>query len=71
MTSINYTKFKSKYCTTMEDKILDANLFAVNEKVNRAYQLMGLNYSNPTKYEFYRGQYMAFNEVYTMLNNSK
>ena len=55
--------------TAMEDKIMDANLFALNEKANQASQLMGLYYLDPIKYEFYRGQYMAFNEVYSMLKN--
>jgi hypothetical protein len=56
----------------MEDKILDATMFAVNEKANEAAKLMGLfNGTDRIKYEFYRGQYMAFSEVYSLLNRSK
>ena len=56
----------------MKDKTLDAIIFAVNEKANQSTQLMGLYFgTDPIKYQFYRGQYMAFNEICSLLNNSK
>ncbi len=51
---------------------MDAILFAVNEKAEEASQLMNLyKGGDHAIYEFYRGQYMAFNEVYSLLKNSK
>lgn len=56
----------------MEEKIMDANLFAIKEKANRANELMGQYRNvNMVKAAFWLGQYQAFNEIYTMLNNSK
>ena len=56
----------------MEDKTLDAIMFAVNEKANNASKLMEqYRNTNMVKCSFWLGQYQAFNEIYTMLNNSK
>lgn len=50
---------------------MDAIIFAINEKAYQASILMN-QYSNTDKekFEFYRGQYLAFIEVYSLLNNS-
>jgi 1,2-phenylacetyl-CoA epoxidase catalytic subunit len=52
-------------------ELIELFMFTVNEKVNSANMIIN-NYSTE-KYnvseEFYRGQWMAFNEVYSMLKN--
>lgn len=55
----------------MEDKkLIDLIMFHVNEKANTASGQMRKDYKEDTK-NFHRGQYMAFNEVYSMLTNIK
>ena len=54
----------------MEDKQLDAIKFAVNEKADGALKLMQYYAgTDREKTEFFRGQYLAFNEVYSLLTN--
>jgi len=48
---------------------MDAILFAVNEKIMSAERLMQ-EAQTREKIEFRRGQYLAFMEVYSLLNNS-
>ena len=56
------------------DKELDAVMFAVNEKANNAGKEMR-NYVNVLseygieEYNFHKGQYQAYSEVYIMLDN--
>jgi hypothetical protein len=57
-------------------KELEAAMFAVNEKANTAYTKMNdLRLRSITQelenYGFYKGQFQAYSEVYTMLNNIK
>jgi len=40
--------------------------FSVNEKADKATRMM-LNAPNEDRRSFYHGQYLAFSEVYTML----
>jgi hypothetical protein len=56
----------------MDEKTLEATLFAVNEKAKDALTLMNQYKDdyNKDKYNFYYGQYLAYNEIYTMLNNT-
>ena len=54
----------------MDDKQLDALKFAVNEKANQASTLMTTYAGNDKdKVNFYRGQYQAYNEIYSILSN--
>lgn len=53
----------------METK-LDAIKFAVNEKANQASKLMDqYSNNNKAKFDFYYGQYLAFNEIYSLLSH--
>lgn len=52
----------------MDDRELDALMFAVNEKANMASSLMQ---RCNTKHLFYKGQFMAYSEIYTMLKQTK
>ena len=58
------------------DKELDAMIFAVNEKANNAGKEMR-NYVNNLSeygietYNFHKGQYQAYTEIYSMLMNIK
>jgi hypothetical protein len=54
----------------MEDKMLEANLFAIKEKANNAYELMR-RADTVKKTQFWYGQFLVFNEVYSLLSNSK
>jgi len=53
------------------DNIIEAQKFAVNEKAKTALLLMNQYRDdyNKEKYNFYYGQYLAYNEVYSMLSN--
>ena len=55
----------------MDDKQLDALKFAINEKAETALVLMNQYRDdyNKDKYQFYYGQYLAYTEIYSMLNN--
>lgn len=55
----------------MDDKQLDALKFSVNEKTKTASALMNQYRDdyNKDKYNFYYGQYLAYTEIYSMLNN--
>jgi len=51
-------------------KLLESIKFHINEKANQATSMK--NSSKSMEHQiFYHGQYMAFNEVYSMLNNIK
>jgi hypothetical protein len=52
------------------EKLIDVLLFTVNEKANKANKMMYSTLSEPRKH-FYHGQYMAFCEIYSLLNNMK
>ena len=47
----------------------DSIIFAVKEKVNSALALMNRADSDK-KFQFWYGQYMAFNEILSLLNNN-
>jgi hypothetical protein len=57
------------------DNKLDAIMFAVNEKAKEAYKIINEieNNSNNQRldYQFQKGQFQAYSEVYTMLLNLK
>ena len=55
----------------MENNIdlLELLMFIVNDKANQATSLMYQQKSNSLRSHFYHGEYMAFCEVYTMLEN--
>ena len=53
----------------MEDKKMDALIFAVNKKAEYAANKMH-EVEDEDKRQFWRGQYMAFNEVYSLLKNA-
>ena len=53
----------------MEDKKMDALMFAVNKKAEYAANKM-YEVEDEDKRQFWRGQYMAFNEVYSLLKNA-
>jgi len=54
----------------MDDKERDALKFAVKEKVEMSLMLMNqYRDNNEIKYNFCYGQYLAYNEIFTMLNN--
>lgn len=59
----------------MSDKnteLLNLIKFYVNEKANDASKHMELNRNHNNKeFQFYYGQYMAFNEIFSMLSNIK
>jgi hypothetical protein len=53
----------------MDEKIIDSIKFAINEKAETAGKLMNLyRGTDSAKFEFYRGQYLAYCEMYTMLS---
>jgi len=56
----------------MDDNKLDAIKFSVNEKSKNALTLMNQYKDdyNKDKYNFYYGQYLAYIEIYSMLENS-
>jgi len=55
----------------MDDKELDSMIFAVEEKRDNAEkQINNYNYDNK-KQHFHRGQYCAYVEILSMLNNTK
>lgn len=51
--------------THEEIKLLELLKFTVNQKAVQASE----NMWDSQTYEFWKGQYMAFNEVYSLLNN--
>jgi hypothetical protein len=51
------------------DKELDALMFAVNEKANKSNEIMNQSTSDIEEYNFHKGQFQAYSEVYTMLDN--
>jgi hypothetical protein len=54
----------------MDEKIIDSIKFAINEKADMASKLMNLyRGTDSAKFEFYRGQYLAYCEMYSMLTN--
>jgi hypothetical protein len=55
----------------MDANQLDALKFSVNEKTKMASALMNQYRDdyNKNKYNFYYGQYLAYTEIYSMLNN--
>lgn len=53
------------------EKLLKVLLFAVNEKANQAVALMNQHPKGSDKRHFYHGQYMAFNELYSLMSNQK
>jgi len=56
--------------TPEQKKIIDLLEFYVNDKAKTASTMMN---SKSIKHEikFYHGQYMAFNEIYSMIQNLK
>jgi protein involved in sex pheromone biosynthesis len=52
---------------------MEAILFAVNEKAEAAAKLMNQYRDdyNKDNYNFWRGQYLAFTEMYSLLSNAK
>lgn len=56
--------------TPEQKKIIDLIEFYVNDKAKTASTMMN---SKKQKHEirFYHGQYMAFNEIYSMIQNIK
>lgn len=52
----------------MNNNELNAMIVAVEEKRNNAYRNRNISNSN---YQFERGQYMAYCEILSMLNNIK
>jgi hypothetical protein len=53
----------------MKDKEIEAIMFAVNEKANEAAKKIH-EVEDKVQSEFWHGQYMAFNEVYSLLKNT-
>jgi len=55
----------------MDDNQLDAIKFAINEKAIQALESMNKYDGNDNDlYNFYKGQYLAYCETYSMLKNS-
>lgn len=53
-----------------QKKIINLLKFTINEKaVNASKQMRDYVNENKDKYNFSKGQYMAFSEVYLLLNN--
>lgn len=53
----------------MIDKEIDAIMFAINQKANEAAKKIH-EVEDEIQSEFWHGQYMAFNEVYSLLKNT-
>ena len=49
---------------------MDAIMFAINEKAIVASESMNQYRNDSEKYNFWRGQYLAFTEIYSLLNNA-
>jgi hypothetical protein len=52
------------------ETLIDLLLFSANEKANQATKLMN-EQTMPEKKSFWHGNYMAFNEMYSLLSNLK
>ncbi len=53
-----------------EKSLMDLLLFSANEKANQATKLMNKQTTFEKK-SFWHGNYMAFNEMYSLLSNLK
>ncbi len=53
------------------DKKLDAMMFAVNEKANNASKKMNEYRCESEEFNFYKGQFQAYTELYSMMKNTK